>query len=55
MKITRFLPRFLAKAYQTYHLERLEGFYGYHSGMARVCEQMIQEGRQELERLERKN
>lgn len=53
MKITRLLPKFLAKEYQNYSLNRLEAQLEYHTGMARVCEEMICDAREELAWLER--
>ena len=54
MKITRLLPKFLAKEYQNYSLNRLEAQLEYHAGMARVCEEMIRDAREELDWLERR-
>ena len=51
MKITRILPKFLAKTYQEEDLRRIEIHLQYHRGMARVLEQRVVEGREELERL----
>ena len=51
MKLTRFLPKFLAKSYQEEDLRRAEIHLQYHRGMARVFEQRCAEGRAELERL----
>ncbi len=55
MKITKILPKFLAKSYQEEDLRRAEIQLQYHKGMARVFEQRVTEGREELERLRRKN
>lgn len=49
MKLTRLLPKFLAKEYQNYALSRLEAQLEYHAGMARACEEMIREAREELD------
>lgn len=53
MKITRILPKFLAKSYQEEDLRRTETHLQYHRGMARVFEERVVEGRAELERLRR--
>ena len=53
MKLTRLLPKALAREFQHYSLRRLEAQLEYHSGMARVCEEMIREAREELDWLER--
>jgi len=53
MKITRILPKFLAKAYQVEDLRRAETHLAYHMGMVRVFDQRVAEGRAELERLRR--
>jgi len=51
MKITRILPKFLAKAFQEEELRRAEDQLMYHRGMVRVFEEIVVEGRAELERL----
>ena len=51
MKITRFLPKFLAKAYQEEDLRRAETHLEYHKMMVRSLEYRVAEGREELERL----
>ena len=51
MKVTRILPKFLAKSYQEEDLRRAEIQLQYHKGMARVLEQRVTEGKEELERL----
>lgn len=53
MKITKILPRFLAKPYQQEDLRRAEIHLAYHKGMVRVFEQRVAEGKEELERLEK--
>ena len=53
MKITRILPKPFAKSYQEYDLRRSEAELSYHKAMAQVLEQRVEEGRFELERLER--
>ena len=54
MKLTKILPKFLAKSYQEEDLRRAEIHLQYHKGMVRVFEERIAEGRAELERLRRK-
>ncbi len=51
MKITKILPKFLAKSYQEEDLRRAEIQLQYHKAMVRVFEQRVTEGREELERL----
>ena len=51
MKITKFLPKFLAKSYQAEDLRRVEIALQYHRGMVRGLEERVQEGKAELERL----
>ena len=53
MKITRVLPKFLAKTYQEMDLRRAEDYLEYHRGLVRSLEYRIAEGRAELERLGR--
>ena len=53
MKITRILPKFLAKTYQEEDLRRAEIQLQYYQGMVRVLKQRVAEGREELERLRR--
>jgi len=53
MKITRILPKFLAKTYQEEDLRRAEGYLEYHKSMVRVFEERVAEGNAELERLKR--
>ena len=53
MKLTRMLPKFLAKTYQEEDLRRAEIQLQYHKGMSRVLEQRIAEGKEELERLKK--
>jgi hypothetical protein len=55
MRITRILPKFLAKSYQEEDLRRAEIQLAYHKGMVRVFQQRVAEGREELERLRGKN
>jgi len=51
IKITRILPKFLARTYQEEDLRRAEIQLQYHKGMVRVLEERCDEGRKELERL----
>ncbi len=51
MKITKILPKFLAKSYQEEDLRRAEIQLQYHKEMVRVLEQRCSEGREELRRL----
>lgn len=51
MKITRILPKPLAKAYQQWDLIKAEGELEYHEAMVRVLRQRVEEGREELRRL----
>jgi len=51
MKITRILPKFLAKAYQEEDLRRAEINLEYHRGLVRFFEERIAEGYDELARL----
>jgi len=53
MKITRILPKFLAKTYQEEDLKRAEINLQYHKGLVRFFEERVTEGRAELERLRR--
>ena len=53
MKLTRILPKFLAKAYQEEDLRRAEITLGYHRSMVSSLEFRVEEGRAELERLKR--
>jgi len=51
MKLTRILPKFLAKTYQAEDLRRAETTLQYHQAMVRVMEERVAEGREELKRL----
>ena len=53
MKLTRILPKFLAKAYQAEDLRRAEIRLQYYQGMVRFLEDRCNECRQELDRLRR--
>ena len=52
MKVTRILPKFLAKSYQEEDLRRAEIQLQYHKGMVRVFEERVFEGNEELRRLQ---
>ncbi len=52
MNITRILPRPLAKSFQKYDLAKKEAYLQYYEGMARVYRELVEEGREELNRLE---
>jgi len=49
LKLTRILPKFLAKTYQEEDLRRAEIQLQYHKRMARVLQQRCDEGREELD------
>jgi len=51
LKITRILPKFLAKTYQVEDLRRAEIQLQYYQGMVRVLEERISEGKEELQKL----
>ena len=53
MKLTRILPKFLAKSYQAEDLRRAEIQLKYYQVMTRVLEERVAEGQAELERLRR--
>ena len=53
MKITRILPKFLAKTYQEEDLRRAEIHLEYYRSLVRNLEYRVAEGRAELERLRR--
>ena len=53
MKLTRILPKFLAKSYQEEDLRRAEIQLKYYQTMVRVLEERCDEGREELRRLEK--
>ena len=55
LKLTRILPKFLAKSYQEEDLRRAEIQLDYHKMMVQNLEYRVAEGRQELERLRRWN
>ena len=54
MKLSRILPKFLAKTYQKEDLRRAEISLQYHKEMARFFEERVAEGRAELEKLRRR-
>jgi len=45
LKLTRILPKFLAKSYQEEDLRRVEMSLQYHKGMVRGLEERVQEGK----------
>jgi hypothetical protein len=51
LKVTRILPKFLAKSYQEEDLRRAEIQLQYHKGMVRNLEYGVADGQEELERL----
>jgi hypothetical protein len=51
MRITRILPKFLAKTYQEEDLRRISYKLQYHKEMVRVLEELVTEGQTELQRL----
>ena len=51
MKITRILPKPLAKYYQEYDLNKTDDYLEYYKVMVRVLEERSQEGHAELDRL----
>jgi len=53
MKITRILPRLLAKSYQEYDIRRIEAKLGYHRAMTEVYEELLEEAKSELRWLRR--
>ena len=53
MKLTRILPKFLAKTYQEEDLRRAETHLQYHKAMVRVFEERVAEGQDELRRLQK--
>ena len=53
MKITRLLPKFLAKTYQEEDLRRAEIQLEYYRGLVSSLEYRVAEGRAELDRLRR--
>ena len=55
MKLTRILPKFLAKTYQEEDLRRAEIYLEYHRGLVRNLEYRVAEGRAELDRLKRES
>jgi len=53
MKITKILPKFLAKEYQKEDLRRTEIQLQYHKEMVRNLEYRVADGQEELERLKK--
>ncbi len=52
MKLTRILPKFLAKSWQEYDLNKIRSRLQYYRGLVRVLEQLEQEGTDELRRIQ---
>ncbi len=52
MKLTRILPKFLAKSWQEYDLNKIRSRLEYYRAMARVCEDLEREGSEEMRRLQ---
>jgi hypothetical protein len=52
LRLTRILPKPLAKAYQEWDLSRAEAYLEYYEAMVRVLRTRVEEGREELRRLE---
>jgi len=55
MKITRILPKPLAKFYQEWDLNKVDDYLEYYKGMVRVLEERSREGHEELRRLKEDN
>jgi hypothetical protein len=55
LKLTRILPEFLARPYQEEDLRRVEMSLQYHKAMVQGLEERVQEGKEELKRLRRKD
>ena len=51
MKITRILPKFLAKSWQEYDLNKIRSKLEYYRVMTRVCEDLEREAEDEMRRL----
>jgi hypothetical protein len=51
MKLTKILPKFLAKPYQIEDLRRVETHLQYHRCMVQYFEERVAQGRAELKRL----
>lgn len=51
MKLTRILPKFLARSWQEYDLNKIRTRLQYYRGMVRVLETLEFEGEDELKRL----
>jgi hypothetical protein len=52
LRLTRILPKPLAKTYQEWDLNRAEAYLEYYEAMVRVLRAQVEEGRAELRRLE---
>ena len=55
MKLTKLLPKFLAKPYQIEDLRRAETHLQYHRCMVQFFEERVEQGQKELKRLGGKN
>jgi len=51
LKLTKILPKPLAKAYQEWDLNKAEAYLEYHEAMARVFRECVEEGRSELDKI----
>ena len=55
MKITKILPKPFAIGWQEYDLNKVEALLQYHKTIVQNLEQRLGEGKEELQRLGRKN
>jgi len=53
MKLTRILPKFLAKSWQGYDLNKTRAYFQYHKKMAQFYEHLVNEGEEEMRRLQK--
>ena len=53
MKVTRILPKFLAKSWQEYDLTKIRSRLEYSRAMVRVCEDLEREAEEEMKRLQK--
>ena len=51
MKLTRILPKFLAKSWQEYDLNKVRARLGYYRALVRMYEELELEGEDEMRRL----
>lgn len=51
MKLTRILPKFLAKSWQEYDLNKVRSRLGYYRALVRMYEELEFEGEDEMRRL----